>query len=176
MFQARVRERENPDLIHLLKYLKNPKFVDENQDQFGIKIWKTKITPLATSLLQRLFHQRSTEENELVVEVSYGLEKNQPKTLSEEYASFIEERHQTAKVQDKVESCIVKKEMSLFEATKKGPDNLQKLFNALLTIKPASVEPERAFSAVGLFATKLRRQLCDKTLDALIVMRQKLKK
>ena len=34
VFQARVRERRNPDLIHLLKYLKNPDFVDENQDQF----------------------------------------------------------------------------------------------------------------------------------------------
>ena len=35
VFQARVRERRNPKLIHLLKYLKNPYFVDENQeDQF----------------------------------------------------------------------------------------------------------------------------------------------
>ena len=119
VFQARVRERRNPDLIHLLKYLKNPDFVDENQDQFGIKIQKTKITTLATSLLQRLYHQGNTKETEMVVEVSHEPEENQPKTLSEEFASFMEERHQTSKVQDEIESCIVKKEMSLFEATKK---------------------------------------------------------
>ena len=55
----------------------------------------------------------------MVVEVSHDPEENQPKTLSEEFASFTEERHQTTKVQDEIESCIVKKEMSLFQATKK---------------------------------------------------------
>ena len=120
VFQARVRERRNPERIHLLKYLKNPDFVDENQeDQFGIKIRKTKITALATSLLQRLYHQGNTEENEVVVEVSHDPEENQPKTLSAEFASFMEKKHQITKVQDKVKSSIVKKEMSLLEATKK---------------------------------------------------------
>ena len=112
----------------------------------------------------------------MAVEVSHQPEENQPKTPSEEFASFMEERHQTTKVHDKVESCIVKKEMSFFEATKKRQENLQKLFNALLTVKPTSVEPEKTFSAMGLFATKLRSQLGDETLDALIVMRQKFKK
>ena len=55
----------------------------------------------------------------MTVEVSHDPEENQPKTLAEEFASFMEERHQTTKVQDEVESSIVKKEMSLFEATKK---------------------------------------------------------
>ena len=63
VFQARVRERRNPKLIHLIKYLKNPDCVDENQeDQFEIKIRKTKITALATSLLQRLYHQEKQEK------------------------------------------------------------------------------------------------------------------
>ena len=63
VFQARFRERRNPELIHLLKCLKNPDFVYENQeDQFGIKIRKTKITALVPSLLQRLYHQGNTEE------------------------------------------------------------------------------------------------------------------
>jgi len=35
--------------------------------------------------------------------------------------------------------------MSLFEVTKKRPDNLEKLYHVLLANKPASVEPERAF-------------------------------
>jgi len=49
--------------------------------------------------------------------------------------------------------------MSLFEATKKRSNNLEKLYHALITIKPTSVEPERAFSAAGLFVTKLRKIL-----------------
>ena len=55
----------------------------------------------------------------MVVEDSHDPEENQLKTLSEEFASFTEERHQNTKVQDEIESFIVKKEMSLFEATKK---------------------------------------------------------
>ena len=62
--------------------------------------------------------------------------------------------------------------MSLFKATKKRPENLEKLYHALLTIKLTSVEPERAFSAMGLFVTKLRNRLNDESLDALIFMRQ----
>ena len=55
----------------------------------------------------------------MAVVLSHNLEKNQPKTLSEEFPSFMEERHQTTKVKNEVESCFVEKEMSLFEATKK---------------------------------------------------------
>jgi len=37
--------------------------------------------------------------------------------------------------------------MSLFEATKKRPDNLEKLYHALITVKPKSVKPEGTFLA-----------------------------
>jgi len=37
-------------------------------------------------------------------------------------------------------------------------NNLEKLFHALITINLKSVEPERAFSATGLFVTKLRNR------------------
>ena len=62
--------------------------------------------------------------------------------------------------------------MSLFEATNKRPKNLEKLYHTLLKIKPTSVEPERAFSAMGLFVTKLRNRLNDESLNASIFMHQ----
>jgi len=49
--------------------------------------------------------------------------------------------------------------MSSFEVTKKRPENLEKLFTALQTIRPTSVDAERAFSAMGLFATKIRNRM-----------------
>ena len=52
------------------------------------------------------------------------------------------------------------------------PKNLNLLFQALKTIKPNSVEAERAFSAIGWFLTKIRNRLGDKTLDAMLTMRQ----
>ena len=45
------------------------------------------------------------------------------------------------------ENCVgtLDKEMSLFEAKNKRSDNLEKLYHALSTIKPTSMEPEWAF-------------------------------
>ena len=61
---------------------------------------------------------------------------------------------------------------SLYEISKIRPVNLDKIYNALLTIKPTSVEPERAFSSMGYFVTKLRSLLDDDNVDALIFLRQ----
>ena len=156
--------------------MKNSDFVDENQDQFGIKIRKTKITALATSLLQRLYHQGNTEETEMVVEVSRDPEENQPKTLSDELASFMEERHQTTKVQDKIENSIVKKEISPFEATKKD-QKIYKNCSRRASYNQANVcGARKGVLAMGLFAAKFRSQLGDETFNALIVMRQKFNK
>ena len=35
------------------------------------------------------------------------------------------------------------------------PENLENIYRSLLTIRPTSVEAERVFSAIGLFATKI---------------------
>jgi hypothetical protein len=44
-------------------------------------------------------------------------------------------------------SQIIKKEMPLFEASKTRPENLEKLFLALKSIPPTSVEAERVLDA-----------------------------
>ena len=74
-------------------------------------------------------------------------------------------------------SKLVEKEMHLYKIyPKERTSYLQLLYKALMTIKPTSVEANRAFSAMGFFDTKLRNRTSDKTLDALITMRQRYKK
>ena len=51
--------------------------------------------------------------------------------------------------------------MKLLKAFEKRPGKLEQLFKALLSIPPTSVEAERAFSAAGLFTTKLCNQKVD---------------
>ncbi|GFS72472.1 uncharacterized protein TNCV_2116191 [Trichonephila clavipes] len=62
---------------------------------------------------------------------------------------------------------IMKQEMQLFDSTENPSPNIIKLCDALKTIPPTSVEAERAFSAAGLFITKLRTRLSDKSIDCL---------
>jgi len=76
------------------------------------------------------------------------------------------EDHKTIPAQEEIRSQIANKEMSLFEATKKRSNNLEKLFHALIiiTIKPKSMGPERAFSATGLCVAKLSNRLNDESV------------
>ena len=72
---------------------------------------------------------------------------------------------------------LVEKEMQLYKINPNGcPKYLELLYKALKTIKPTSVEPERAFSAMGFFVTKIRNRMSNKTLIALITRKQHYKK
>ncbi|GFY10560.1 hypothetical protein TNCV_2193811 [Trichonephila clavipes] len=55
----------------------------------------------------------------------------------------------------------MKQEMQLFDSTENPSPNIIKLCDALKTIPPTSVEAKRAFSAAGLFVTKLRTRVLE---------------
>ena len=74
------------------------------------------------------------------------------------------EDRKTIPAQKEILSQILNKEMSLFDATKKRSNNLEKLYHVLITIKPTSVEPERDFSATVLFVIKNRNRLNDQSV------------
>ena len=184
-FKKHIQERRNVEVVHLLEYLKSPDFLEQSYDEFGIKIRKNKITNLATKLQQRLFKQQVTtdtvnETMELPSDSNVNNDGNDkaslPKnmTLSEEFQAFLKEPGLKIEEVRSVGVQIINKEM--FEATKMRPKNLENLYRSLLTIRPTSVEAERAFSAMGLFATKIKNRLNDDTLNAMIVMRQFYKK
>ena len=92
-------------------------------------------------------------------------------TLSKEFRTFLKEPGLKIEEVQSVGAQIINIEMQWFEATKKKPENLQNLYRSLFRIRPTFVEAERAFSAMGLFATKIRNRLNDDTLNAMIVLR-----
>ena len=67
-------------------------------------------------------------------------------------------------------------EMNAFLATGEKPAKLKTLQKDLATIQPTSVEAERAFSMAGLFLTKIRNRIEDKTLNRYMFMRHQLVK
>ena len=70
----------------------------------------------------------------------------------------------------------VQKEFDLFDATGERTPRMLKIMRAIETIPPTSVEAERAFSAAGLFITKLRTRLNNRSVDALCFSRAYYKK
>jgi hypothetical protein len=54
---------------------------------------------------------------------------------------------------------IIRQKMAYYETGKKRGHYLQKVYAYLRTIRPTCVESERAFSATGFFATKIRPKL-----------------
>ena len=63
------------------------------------------------------------------------------------------------------------KEFDLFDATGQRTTNIYLLLDALKSITPTSVESERSFSAAGLFVTKLRTRLSDRSVDLLCLLK-----
>lgn len=66
---------------------------------------------------------------------------------------------------------ILKKEMAAFENDGIKEKYLTLLHDYLLTIKPTSVEAERAFSAAGYICSSIRSRLGDNTNDAICFLR-----
>ena len=64
--------------------------------------------------------------------------------------------------------CILRKNENALEITK--------LHYALKSIQPSSVESERCFSTCGIYDTKIRSQLGDETLSALLFLNKQFKK
>ena len=180
----RFLERRNPELIHLMEYLKSPEYANTSNgiDHFGVNVNKKYIKQLAQSLLFRIFPQSlDAKDTSFPDTVANSIDDDQLKDLdadevmSKELDSFLHEEHRSETVV-KTWKEIVKQECALFESTKRRPENLENLYQALLTAKPTSVEPERAFSVMNFFLNKIRNRMSDRKLDAMIWMRQYLKK
>ena len=94
-------------------------------------------------------------------------------TLPQELYAFVVDDKNEEEQCNNVSSRVVQKEMMLYKITKRRPNNLliEKLYAALKTIKPTSVEAERVFSAFGYFVSKIRNCLNDVTIDALLFLR-----
>ena len=127
-------------------------------------ILDTKITAMATSLLQRLFVSNGSDEvasneEQEVTTSNNGQETETKMTLTQELYAFFANGKNEEEQCNNVSSRVVQKDMMLYEITKRRSSNLEKLYAALKTIKSTSVEAERAFSTLGYFVSKIRNCL-----------------
>ena len=92
------------------------------------------------------------------------------KTISEKLENFIQE--QTCVTSKKLPniSSLIDKEFNVFAAKEVRTPNLELLYKTMPIIPPTSVEAKGAFSAAGLFITKLPSRLSDKSIEALFFL------
>ena len=174
-FEARILDNRNSVLCHLLSFLENPSFVSQEKDDFDIKIDMEKIVTLAEKLFNRLFNknlQQNNDASDAKLQTNRSLEQaEESMSLTENYERFCLSGSRK-EPEPKITSEIILQEIGLFKATRKRPPNLESLYQALLTIRPTSVEPERAFSSMNNFCSKLRASMNDDTLSNLVMMSQ----
>ncbi|GFS80610.1 uncharacterized protein TNCV_3870311 [Trichonephila clavipes] len=169
----RINERRNVNLIGLMQYL-----------NFGRKYEAAAVTGDISRLPGKNCSVRQTQmigtrlfckEEESISNSSHSEEsleilKEKPLTLNEKLEKAIYSKTKVLYCSTKKSTSfnkIMKQEMQLFDSTKNPSPNIIKLCDALKTIPPTSVETERAFSAAGLFITKLRTRLSDKSINCL---------
>ena len=66
---------------------------------------------------------------------------------------------------------VIKAEVAVFVSGGRRGRCLEQVYGYLLTIPATSVEAERAFSAAGVLATKVRSRISDTSLDKLCLLR-----
>ena len=171
----RVMERRQPVLVSLLKYLSDPESLNEEEEHDTLLVTsKEDAQKAGLALLKSLtLHQESERK-----EVQDSLEEDEKEgegddggNLSAQLERAIASSGQGKAVKKDTEFKTLSKEFALFEATGQLTPNLEMLKRALLTIKPTSVESERAFSCVGQFVSKGRASLGDDTINSLCVLK-----
>jgi hypothetical protein len=170
----RFAERRQNNLVSLFKYLSNPEclFQVEEHEIFNMPS-KSVLQKTAKNMLSRLF-PTNPEDQENENHVSFETEnqsKNDQISLQDELEEAIQHSSKKQRHNSHDEFRAISKEMLVFEATGKRTSNLDLLFNAFETIPPTSVESERAFSAAGLFVTKIRSRMSDDLLDTLCFLK-----
>ena len=166
--QQRIFQRRNQPLVGVLYYLSSPEPSESTLDYPSKPEVAKKIRDLYVRLFWRQDHEPCNEEE--VIEPAEKVSK------LEELQQYLNRNESSAPKQNFSSQAgiltQIKKEMSVFESTGERPACIEKVFKAVRSLPPTSTEAERAFSAAGLFLTKIRSSLSDQSIDNLCLLRK----
>ena len=169
---------DDSDVDYFVDYIEDEMDMTEQEllNIFAIPS-KHDIKRFIVTLLQRLCSPEVVAESDSYVPetsvsptLATSLEKSFEDVLAEEVRKADTELVSTLP-QESALAKIVANEMIVFEKNKTRGIYSDKIYNMLITVKPSSVESERAFSSAGLVCTKIRSRMNDDTLDHLCFLR-----
>ena len=179
--ESRILERRDKSMYGLARYLnlkEDESYDDVRDDSILPYPRKSELPKIARELYCKLFVQDDMENN-------YSIDKNSntsleppvaKKSREEELDELLsgvggkEPKKKELSSSDQILN-LIKKEMAVYEYSGELGTSLKKLKGAIAAIPATSVEAERAFSAAGLFVTKLRTRLHDDLIDVLCFLR-----
>ncbi|KAG5673183.1 hypothetical protein PVAND_003250 [Polypedilum vanderplanki] len=142
--KKRIDERLNKDVMNLLKSLKDP----------SVPPSKFTLT-FAGRLASRLFGFNDGNDED---EFSQPDESDNINLSLKDELNLLLYKDQTSTTIGS-DFKWLKSEFTLYKNTGQRTENLQKIYNALLSIKPTSTDVERVFSICTNFCTKIRSRL-----------------
>ena len=170
--EKRVREKIQNDIFGVIKSLHDPDSILE-ENIYSVP-QKSSIQKTIKSLFCRLYPKLEDYDlhEELNSQQSQEMELNNSsvpsvtecQNLSDQLEASIRMSTLPTKI-DPNNFDAIRKEIRVFEATKKRTENLDRLYQAICIVPSTNVESERAFSAAGLFITKLRSRLSNTSID-----------
>jgi hypothetical protein len=173
----KIDGRRNVNLIAIIKYLHDP-----NDKSCS----KTALINFTEELYNRLFPTPSDSTTSTTTSPTFEDQSSQPDTnepspgTSTSTPTFESMLKKAIENVDSVPSEVnsqqvtknlIKREFNMYESTKKRTPNLERLFQALMTVKPTSTENERVFSLAANIVTKVRNRLSDNSINALIFLK-----
>lgn len=151
----RIEERVvDPTLINLLKCLKDTNAVIPNKQTLT----------LASDIMKMLFDETNINNDQENILFDEDVEEIQELTMEAELNMIL--KGAMKEPEEKQNFNKLKQEFDIFKNTGKRTENLQRLYNAICTIKPTSTDSERAFSMSAYFCTKIRSWLSDDSLHS----------
>lgn len=173
MFHAlsvRIKERRNSKLSGLLRLLSGEDLEDSTLDYPS----RSELISYARDMYMKLFFEAKAFESTSTSIVEDIEEPKCKKSRAEELKEFLSPKTKSGLSLSTSNDVLnqLRREFSSLQSTGERPLLLEKIFKALKGIPPTSAEAERVFSAAGLFVTKLRSRLSDRSIDDLCFLRR----
>ena len=158
--KKRVDERIKENVMQLLRCLKDPSAVPSKNT-----------LNYARKLAFRLFGFISNDEEPLLAEAPCATSESLPVSLKDELNALLNKDSITHLPKSNDQFKWLKQEFLLYRNTGKRTQHLEKIYNAIFSVKSTSTDIERVFSTCTSFCTKTRSRLSDESFKSLVFLK-----